>query len=276
MEMQIIAIYFICDEITKQSGINDDAQSQMTTAEIMTSVIVAAELFGGNQKKACTFLRTYGHIPTMLSPSRFNRRMHAISDELWRTFSLTLSKIHQQNNPEQEFVVDSFPVAVCQNIRIRRSKIYKGEDFRGYIASKKQYFYGLKVHMLTSKQGGPVEFSLAAGSESDIKIFKEMSVDLPGGSKIYADKAYTDYGYEDIAFEAANIEVIAQRKDNAKRKISPAINYFLCATRKKIETAFSCITQLFPKTIHAVVAKGFEIKIIAFILAYSMNLLLSG
>jgi hypothetical protein len=32
----------------------------MTTAEIMTSVVVAAELFGGNQKRACLFLKTYG------------------------------------------------------------------------------------------------------------------------------------------------------------------------------------------------------------------------
>ena len=273
MEMQIIAIYVICDELIKQSGIKDDAQVQMTTAEIMTSVIVAAELFGGNQKKACIFLQTYGHIKGMLSQSRFNRRLHAIPEELWHMLFVALSEIHQQNNHGRDFAVDSFPVAVCQNIRIWRSKIYKGEDFRGYIASKKQYFYGLKVHMVTNKNGAPVEFSLAAGSESDIKIFKEMRLDLPAGSKSYADKAYNDYGHEDLVLEAADIQVIAQRKDNSKRKISPALNHILSVTRKKIETAFSCITQRFPKTIHAVIAKGFEIKLIAFIIAYSMNLL---
>lgn len=171
MEMQILMTYVICDELTKQAGVVDDPQAQMTTAEIMTSVIVAAKLFGGNQKKACLFLKTFGHIPTMLSPSRFNRRLHAIPEDLWRMFFLALSEIHQKNNHEHEFAVDSFPVPVCDNIRIWSSKIYKGEDFRGYIASKKRYFYGLKVHMIISKNGGPVEFSLAAGSKSDIKIF---------------------------------------------------------------------------------------------------------
>jgi Transposase DDE domain len=275
MEMQIIATYVICDELVKQSGINDNPQSKMTTAQIMTSVIVAAELFGGNQKKACLFLQTYGHIPNMLGASRFNRRMHAIPNELWHMFFLALSEIHQENNPDREYSVDSFPVSVCQNIRIWRSKIYKGEEFRGYIASKRQYFYGLKVHMVTTKHGGPIEVSLAAGSESDIKIFKEMSLDLPNGSKIYCDKAYNDYGHEDLALEAADIQIIAQRKDNSKRKISSALNYILSSTRKRIETAFSCITQRFPKTIHAVVAKGFELKIIAFILAYSISLIFS-
>lgn len=143
----------------------------------------------------------------------------------------------------------------------------------GTLRVKKQYFYGLKVHMITSKQGGPVEFSIAAGSESGIKIFKEMSLDLPMGSKIYADRAYNDYGHEDLVHEAANIQIIAQGKDNSKRKISPALNHILSVTRKKIETTFSCITPRFPKTIHAVWAKGFEIKIIAFIIAHSMNLL---
>ena len=47
-------------------------------------------------------------------------------------------------NTEAIYVIDKLPVSVCDNIRIRRSKIYSKEDFRGYQASKKRYFYGLK------------------------------------------------------------------------------------------------------------------------------------
>jgi hypothetical protein len=40
--------------------------------------------------------------------------------------------------------------------------------------------------------GEPVEFSLAAaGSEADIAIFKELNLDLPEGSIIFADKKPT-------------------------------------------------------------------------------------
>ena len=102
MEMQIIAIYFICDELLKQSGFKDDAQVQMTTAEIMTAVLVAAELFSGNQKKTCLFLKTYGHMRAMLGSSRFNRRLHAIPEELWRRLFHALSEIHQQNSHEKK------------------------------------------------------------------------------------------------------------------------------------------------------------------------------
>jgi len=57
------------------------------------------------------------------------------------------------------------------------------------------------------------------------------------------------------------------RKENAKRKdrgVSKKI-------RKMIETVFSSITSLFGRTIHAVTALGFELKVIMFIFAYSMK-----
>ncbi len=48
MEMQIIAIYFICDELTKQSGIADDPQSQMTTNAVIINAYLA---FAISQKR---------------------------------------------------------------------------------------------------------------------------------------------------------------------------------------------------------------------------------
>jgi len=41
--------------------------------------------------------------------------------------------------------------------------------------------------------------------------------------------------------------------------------------RKKVETSFSRITGLFPKTIHAVSSKGFVLKVISFILVFAIQ-----
>ena len=47
-----------------------------------------------------------------------------------------------------------------------------------------------------------MEFALAAGSEADVSVFKDLELDLPKGSIICADKkAYTDYDYEDLLEE---------------------------------------------------------------------------
>jgi hypothetical protein len=46
-------------------------------------------------------------------------------------------------------------VPVCDNIRIPIANIYKNKEFRGYNASKRRYFYGVKVHLLTTQDGEP-------------------------------------------------------------------------------------------------------------------------
>ena len=38
--------------------------------------------------------------------------------------------------------------------------------FRGYIASKKRFFYGLKLHVLTNEEGQPVEVFFKPGSRN--------------------------------------------------------------------------------------------------------------
>ncbi len=58
-------------------------------------------------------------------------------------------------NSDAIYVSDSFPIAVCDNIRIRRSKIDSDEHFRGYQARKKRYFYGLKMHLMVTQDGQP-------------------------------------------------------------------------------------------------------------------------
>jgi len=64
-------------------------------------------------------------------------------------------------------------------MRIARAKIYQDEAFRGDIASKKRYFYGLKIHLMITGHGGPVEFFLTPGSTPDVKGLSMFDFDLP-------------------------------------------------------------------------------------------------
>jgi hypothetical protein len=174
---------------------------------------------------------------------------------------------------------------VCDNIRIRRCRIYplveqgrdddpepKKKSFRGYIASKRRYFYGLRVHLVVTGRGEPVEFSLAAGSEADVTVFKELNLDLPEGSIICADKAYNDYDYEDL-LEEVGLHLKAPRKKNSKRPLLAWEEFLGKPIRQYIETAFSRLTSFFPKKIHGVTPRGFELKIVWFLLAFSIQCL---
>jgi hypothetical protein len=273
MEDEIIMIYCLCDEFVKAWGLRDDPQAQMTSAEVMTTALVAARFFGGNLEKSRPFLHEHHYIPAMLGKSRFNRRLHAIPLALWQGFFHLLSAINQQTNTSQEYITDSFPVPVCDNIRISRCRLYHDERYRGYIASKRRYFYGLRVHLLVTASGKPVEFTLAPAALGDSPLFKDFDLDLPEGATIYADKNYNDYGFEDFLQEEARIKLQPLRKKNSRRAVAPWVTFICQRTRKRIETTFSQVSQLFPKTIHAVTARGFELKVALFILAFTIHTL---
>ena len=174
-------------------------------------------------------------------------------------------------------MVDSLPVAVCDNIRIRHCRLYPPEEhgtklFRGYVASKRRYFSGLRVHLIVTAAGEPVEFALAAASEADIAVFRELNLDLGEGSIICADKAYTYYHYEALLKEVG-LRLKAQRNKRSKRPM-PAWEEFLGKPiRQYIETGFSKLNAMFPRNIHAVTPRGFELKLVCFLLAFSIKCL---
>jgi hypothetical protein len=141
------------------------------------------------------------------------------------------------------------------------------------MASKKRYLYGLTVPPLVTKDGQPVECFLTPGSDSDGRMLKTCRFDTPEGSRVYADKAYHDDAMEDVLLEASHIRLYPIRKKNATRPLPPDIAYVQHDYRKRVETVGSLIERLLPKTMHAVTAAGFELKVFLFGLAYSLNCL---
>jgi hypothetical protein len=122
LEDTITTTYYLCDEFLKAIGHRDDPQVRLSTAEVMTIPLVACAFFSGNLEASRSFLDQYGYIPKAISKSRFNRRLHAIEPCLWRTLFDVLAEVFKCEHSEQTYVVDSLPVAVCDNIRIRRSR----------------------------------------------------------------------------------------------------------------------------------------------------------
>jgi len=273
MEAQIVTIFCVIDDILKSIGFRDDIQTKMSASEVLTTVVTASMFFGGNQEKARIFLQEHGYIKNMLSKSQLNRRLHRIDVSVWEYIQNTLSYVFKQRNSENRYSVDSFPIEVCHNIRISRCKIYTEEEYRGKCASKHEYFYGIRVLMIVTETGEPIEYCLAPGSHHDNNIFKRLELDLPEGSSLYGDAAFIDYQQEDDLKQDLDLNFFVARKENSKRPHSPSVAYLLNHYRKIVETSFASIIRLFPRKIHAVTSRGFELKICSFILAYSFNCL---
>lgn len=269
-EDKIIGIYCIVDDILKGIGHQEDSRRKVSDSELITTALASALYFGGHMDNSRGFMKMTKLVPEMLDKSRFNRRIHQLSELLFSMF-YQIGNWLKSMAGAAEYVIDSFPVAVCDNIRISRCKIVKGKQWRGRQSSMRRYFYGVKVQMMVTSNGIPVEFGFVPGCEADVQALKKLPLAVAAESKIYGDSAYTDYQVEDDLREAESIELMIQRKSNSLRKDEPWIRFIKEQMRKGIETAFSEIKALFLRKIHAVTFKGFLLKLVLFILAFTLN-----
>lgn len=276
METYATTVYVIADEIIRILAIQDDPQSLMSNAEIITFAIVSAKFFSGNFKMARYICQKTQLFRKVLSNSRLNRRVHNISWSCWEAIFRLLSLIAKSSANACFFAVDSFPVSYCQKNRIDKRKHFSEHCYIGFAASKKRYFCGIKVHMVVSNEGRPVEVLFKPGSESDIAVLWQMELDIPQQATLYADGAYNCFELEDLLRDEG-IHLMAKRGSKAKNRVRTDVEEKnISSKRQIIETAFSSILNQFPRYIRSRTEKGFLLKVYCFILSYSISFLWQG
>ena len=261
---KITSIFCIIDDILKEINHSEDIRRKVSDSEIITTAFIAATNFYGNYRSAIKFVKQYNLFPNMLEESRFNRRLHSLGNMLYELFHL-IASFYKEITCEMNYIIDSFPIPICQNIRINRCRIAKGKQYRGYTASMRTYFYGIKVQLVTTGEGIPIAFHFTVGKTADVKALDKITEIFPPEAKLYGDSAYTDYQIEDYLFENKCVELKTQRKKNSKRPDSEKQSRQKLKMRKRVEVAISDIKKMFPRTIHSVTLKGFLIKITMYI-----------
>jgi Transposase DDE domain len=271
MKYFTVAMYVTFSDILQGMHHKEDSQRRINDATIMTTLVIACRYFGGNIDKALSYMKS-DHCHGMLSKSQFNRRMHRIKDLIIEVFGI-ISSVFKQENERQYYLLDSFPVRVCHNIRISRCKLLEGECFRGKSASKREYFYGFKVAVLCTEEGAPVEVAFLPGAYHDSQFLNRMYMDLPPQSAVFGDNAFENHDLEDNSDQMDQIQWEVMRKKNTTRGDIYQIRLWKKQIRRKIESVFSAISALLPKSIHAVTADGFNLKTFMFIFAYALSFL---
>lgn len=273
MSEKVIAIYCFLDdfflETNHRGSCKPQAQPKVPDSIVLTTAIISARFFGGNQASAMLYMADKQGI-VMLEKSAFNRRLHRLAHTLSALFYY-LADFFKALNLSGQYLIDSVPVAVCDNIRIGRSRLVEGADYRGKIASKRRFFFGFRVQLITTLDKQPVQFFMLPGSVVDVTALQMLHLDLPAGSEVFGDAGYTDYEQEAFYGECEQIHLRIQRKSNSKRPDPAWQAAYKKALRQRIEQAFSQITMRFPKKIHAVTEAGFLIKIVLFLLAYALE-----
>jgi hypothetical protein len=268
-DRKIIALYCIVDDILKGMCHREDIRTRVSDSEVITTAFVSVLFFGGHLDNARHFMQMQGYVPQMLDKSRFCRRLHRVSDLLMSMF-FELGQHIKDISGASTYVLDSFPVSACDNVRISRSRVLKGEHFRGRHSAMCRYFYGIRVQLLTC-QGIPVEFCLVPGRENDSQSLRKLPFQVCPESDIYMDAGYTDYHAEDDAWEAEAVRFMVGRRGNSRRKDEPHIDFLKNRMRKSIETTISELKAKMLRNIHAVTQQGFLLKVSLFVIAFAFE-----
>lgn len=205
--------------------------------------------------------------PELIDRSNFNkrrRRLHLFIHEVTRFLSGELNK------SEDIFLMDSIPVPICKISREKRCKFgndsFETKPDKGYSAISKQYYYGYKLHLVTSVNGIFHSMDLTKASVHDVNVLKEIKYGKMSNATLIGDKGYISKETKIDLFESCNIKLETPSRGNQKDQQQWHPVFRKC--RKRIETLFSQLCdQMMLKRNYAKSLDGLRTRLIAKIAA---------
>lgn len=129
--------------------------------------------------------------------------------------------------------VDSTPIRVCHNKRIKRNKVFK--DIAQVGKSTMGWFYGFKLHIVINDKGEILNFSITQANVDDREPLKKENFLKAVFGKLFADKGYISEKITQILF-TNNIHLITHIRHNMKNSLMTMADKILLRKRSVIET----------------------------------------
>jgi len=264
-EDYIVTVYYVIDEMLKGVNYQDDRRSQVSAAEVLTVAVIAARYFQNHWERALCILIQQREIGRV-SISRFNRRLHALRD--W--FYGMVRGLGELFTGGEVYIIDSMPLPVCKRVRARRCRKVRGRDYCGYCAAKREKFFGWRLHLICTANGVPVTFELLPAAYQDLTAIHELTLTLPNGARLFADKGYISASDAASILEATGVRLITARRKNMSSN-SWADDYDLRLYRKQIETVYSQMERMGTQRLYSRTKLGFELKAFASVFALAFT-----
>jgi len=251
------------------------SKSKLSDSEIITISLVGEALTIDSEKAWFYFVKkNYKDLfPNICDRTRFNRskrNLYKIILEIQKYFSnLSIFK------DDDIRIIDSMPIPVCKFGRAYFSKLFKDVSTYGYCASKKETYFGLKLHALVTTNGFITNFILTAANVDDRDAIFDL-IEPNNCIKILADKGYVSNDLKSALAKEKEVLLISLKRKNSKFQFEKQLRNVLSKTRRRVETSFSQLSEQF--NINRVLAKskwGLMIRIVLKILAHNLSFMIN-
>lgn len=214
------------------------ATAKMSDPEII-SIYLLIECKGKSINSGYSVLKAdFPDLVNYVERSRFNRLVNSLMSVI-RAIRRELAK----NDNSKYKIVDSFPL-----INNKFGRAYFGKRLRdissyGYCASKKETYYGMKVHVITDLNGNPIDYVLTKANVDDREVLFELS-NLVNIDILFGDKGYVGNISKELR-EEKGIKLYALKRDNSKNPLPQSFRNMISKLRRRIETTFYQLNECF-------------------------------
>lgn len=180
--------------------------------------------------------------PNLSHRTRFNRtrrNLVSVIDAIRKEISKYLGY-----NQSDIYIVDSMPIPICGFGRAHLGKRFRDISSYGYCASKKETYYGLKLHALITLDGYVTDIELTAANIDDREVLWELKPNAYGVI-VLGDKGYTGNCLAQDLQTGKGMTLLALKRNNSKTPYSKGLRNWISKHRRRIETTFAQLADQF-------------------------------
>ncbi len=250
-EFQLIADYIVIEDLLQ--GLPDKKKCHNGLPYFSDAEVIATYFYGLRMglrtisqmhNFASSMLREW--FPNLPGYQQFNKRLNSLSETIEKLLCFVIVSSQDEC---QKSAIDSMPIIIAKSKRSSKASVANEIANKGYCASKDQYYYGAKLHLVidAEKNRAPFKFRLCGitpASEHDINFLKANYSNLATTS-LYGDKAYISSDLSE-EMKKTGTQLITPDKKPRNGDLTLAQHFrnsFVSSTRQAIETAFSWIQE---------------------------------
>jgi hypothetical protein len=268
LETLVVAAYvFACSLSIPRPGpageITDQELIALAVAQAVTGLVSDRQFLGTIGRLLPGF---FPHLPDQ---SQYNRRMRRLTPWI-TTVQLGVAELITTGNIR---LVDGTLLGCANYAGCASHSEFAGHAAYGYCAAKSQWYWGMRLLLITDQAGAPVGYDLRPANENEREGVFQLASAHPG-TVLFADAGHRGREHH-ASLQLVGVELIVPDKHKLGQR--PESERIKARTRLVIESVFSTLKQQMRMEDHlAKTLPGLAQRIIQRLLALTLGMLINA
>lgn len=208
-----------------------------TDSEVMTLMLAGEYVPYPGELQFIGYIRANHHalFPNLLSQSQFNRRarnLRKLIEEMRRDWLQDYGI-----GADTHYLLDTKPIPVVGYKRSKKHSDFAGSASYGYCSSRKFYYFGYKLVMITTMNGIPIAYDLVPANTDERKAAETVLMNLQNATVI-GDKGFIGVEWQSQIQKQTGNQLLTPMRKNQKIQHPEGFELLLNTVRERIEGVF--------------------------------------